>query len=143
MMRFAKVLFVALVLFFGTITLFGETAKKEGIEMKPVPRSNISSGAQMYKDYCAVCHGVDGRSDGPATTHLKTAVPELRTLALRNHGKYPNARVATILRDGLHSTPPGELGMPTWGALFRPHDGAATELRIQNITKFIGTLQQQ
>jgi hypothetical protein len=76
----------------------GAQAKQGGKELKKVPitYSKPESGAQMNKDYCAACHGTEGRGDGPAVEFLKAAPPDLRTMAQRNSGKYPGDRVATI-----------------------------------------------
>jgi cytochrome c oxidase cbb3-type subunit III len=34
-------------------------------EQSPVQPGNIESGKRIYADYCAVCHGKEGRGDGP------------------------------------------------------------------------------
>jgi mono/diheme cytochrome c family protein len=69
----------------------GSAQVKQTKELKTVPMaySDPSSSAQMYKDYCAACHGKEGKGDGPAVEFLKTPPPDLRTLAQRNNGKYP------------------------------------------------------
>ena len=40
---------------------------KQATELKKVPitYSDPRSGAQMYKDYCSACHGMEGKGDGP------------------------------------------------------------------------------
>jgi mono/diheme cytochrome c family protein len=126
----------------------GEAAQKQGHELKQVPitYSDPGSGAQMYKDYCAACHGMEGSGDGPAAAFLKMPPRDLRTMAQRNDGKYPSSRVTSTLRFGT-GTAHGSVDMPIWGPLFRTQhqvDGdAVVKQRIANLVEFIGTLQQK
>src|SRR5215475_2380558 len=62
----------------------------------PIKYTEPDSGAQMFKEYCASCHGVTGKGDGPAVVFLKAPPPDLRTMAQRNKGKYPAAKVETM-----------------------------------------------
>jgi mono/diheme cytochrome c family protein len=54
-------------------------------EVKAVPYAAIQSveGRENFTAYCAVCHGVDGRGNGPAAPAMKVPVPDLTTLAAR------------------------------------------------------------
>ena len=47
-------------------------AAQQKAEIKRVPPENtsITSGAEMFGTYCAVCHGVDGKGNGPAAPAL-------------------------------------------------------------------------
>ena len=58
--------------------------------VKHVPISNTSpsSGKDMFNNYCAVCHGTDGKGTGPAATALKATPADLTALAQKNGGKY-------------------------------------------------------
>ena len=60
MCRFGT-LCVAMLLIAGVSSAQDKQVKKE-----PIKASNPSSGAEMYKQYCAVCHGKTGKGDGPA-----------------------------------------------------------------------------
>jgi mono/diheme cytochrome c family protein len=119
--------------------------EKEQTPIKKVPmvQSKIESGAQMFKDYCAVCHGMDGKGDGPAMEYLKAPPPSLRTLARRNDGKYPDTKVISVLQLGTSSKAHGTSDMPVWGPMFREHDGNVSVLRIHNLTEYIKTLQDK
>ena len=112
-----------------------------------IPYTHPDSGAQMFKDYCASCHGVDGRGSGSAVVFLKTPPPDLRTMAQRNNGKYPAAKVVSMLHFGPGSAAHGALDMPTWGPLFRslesvPRSNVA-DLRVHNLTGFIESIQEK
>ena len=39
----------------------------------PVSKVPANNGKQMYVNYCAPCHGVDGKGNGPVAAALKTA----------------------------------------------------------------------
>jgi mono/diheme cytochrome c family protein len=115
-----------------------------GMKKAPMVHSKPDSGAQMFKDYCAVCHGLEGRGDGPAVEFLKAPPPSLRTLAKRNDGKYPDTKVSSTLQFGATSKAHGTSEMPLWGPMFRSRDGhAIAALRVHNLTKYVETLQDK
>ena len=103
-----------------------------------------TSGQEMYGVYCSSCHGKDGRANTP-TAHLCTVPPaDLSVLALHNHGIYPAARVAEVLRNGTGKTPTGQGYMPVWQPLLQSMNSESleiTELRIRNLTDYVKTLQ--
>ncbi len=107
-----------------------------------------SSGEQMFKAYCASCHGLDARGGGPAAASLTTAAPNLTKLARDNNGKFPEARVISMLglQAGTRTMPAhGTKTMPVWGDLFRAgrEDQARVQLRIANLAKYVESIQQQ
>lgn len=104
-----------------------------------------TSGAQMYKSYCAACHGMGGKGDGPAAEFLKKWPPDLSMLAQHNNGKYPAEHVVSTLRLGIPSHAHGTSDMPLWGELFRTVDTNQSlgELRVKNLTNFIESLQRK
>lgn len=119
-------------------------AQEKRDKVVPSRYSEPTSGAQMYKDYCAVCHGLKGIGDGPAVKSLKAAPPDLGTLAQRNAGQYPAAYVSQVLRSGMSSQSHGTSDMPLWGPKFRDLDTKnVAELRIHNLTTFIESLQRK
>ena len=61
----------------------GAEQEKQEKELKQVPvtyNSKPESGAQMYKDYCAACHGMEGKGKGPVVEFLKAPPPDLTTM---------------------------------------------------------------
>jgi mono/diheme cytochrome c family protein len=86
----------------------------KNLKKVPINYSRPDSGPQMFKDYCASCHGEDGRGNGPAIVFLKSPPPDLRTMTQRN-GKYPAEKVGSMLNFGPGSRAHGALDMPTWG----------------------------
>src|SRR5664279_1109728 len=54
-------------------------------------------GASIFRNYCAACHGLEGRGNGPVSKVLKREVPDLTSLSLRNGGAFPATHVRTCL----------------------------------------------
>jgi hypothetical protein len=68
----------------------------------------------------------------------------LTTLASRHGGKFPDAYVSDVLRNGVTMPAHGPAEMPIWGADFRAGDGlneAQVAMRIANLTHYIKSLQ--
>src|SRR5271169_4514525 len=70
------------------------------VEKSQLPPAYVPSGKTMYKQYCASCHGIDGKGRGPAASALNTRPADLTTLAKRHNGKFPREYVAGVLRFG-------------------------------------------
>ena len=128
----------------ATAALCAQNEGRPVIQNTPAGRTSASSGQEMYRAYCAACHGTDGKGDGPASAALKTRPSDLTTLAKRNAGKFPELSVFGTINGDLRITAHRSKDMPTWGAAFRQMDGtdvARVKLRIRNLTKYIESLQ--
>lgn len=103
------------------------------------------AGNDLYRAYCASCHGREGKGDGPTVPALKSAMPDLTTLARRNGGTFPLERVAALVSHGevLPSPAHGSREMPVWGPIFQALDpsDARTNVRISNIVEFVRSVQ--
>ena len=55
------------------------------------------TGRDSFDRYCAACHGADGLGAGPVASALKTRPADLTTLAERNGGSFPRARIAAFV----------------------------------------------
>ena len=126
----------------------GATAKpaqNKTLEKAPITQSQPYSGKEMYKDYCAACHGLDGKGNGPAAEFLKAPPPDLTTMATRSKGKSVSARTEAVLRMGTGNKAHGTLDMPVWGELFKSLDKTGdheiTALRIANLSKYVESIQ--
>jgi mono/diheme cytochrome c family protein len=125
------------------------TAQKKVIKKAPMKLTAADSGEEMYAEYCAVCHGKEGKGDGPAASELKVAPPDLSTLAKRNNGKYPSDHVAAVLSFGTSTPAHGTSDMPIWGRLLGwsgsalGTEPAKVQLRIANLTTYIKSLQSK
>ena len=112
----------------------------------PVNRTNPTDGKIMYQSYCAPCHGVDGRGNGPVASAMKTQPVDLTQLARMNHGTYPENHVVSVLQFGTSLPAHGSAAMPLWGHLFEriePAQSQETAFRISNLTHYLKTMQAQ
>lgn len=103
------------------------------------------SGRDLFQFYCAACHGRDGKGGGPVVPALRVAPADLTTIATRNAGAFPRARVESFVTgDPDHLTPAhGSKDMPVWGTIFRALDPSETanRVRIANIVGYIESIQ--
>jgi cytochrome c len=114
--------------------------------IKLTPCEPIASvdGKDAFAAYCAVCHGADGKGRGPAASALSSVVPDLTTLAQRQGGTFNALAVQdAILGAGKVPAAHGTTTMPIWGPAFHAAepDKARATLRVQNLAKYIGTMQ--
>jgi mono/diheme cytochrome c family protein len=117
-------------------------------EVKAVPYAAIQSveGRENFTAYCAVCHGVDGRGNGPAAPAMKVTVPDLTTLAARHNGSFDAAAVEYVIRGTAKMATPahGATEMPIWGRVFAPlpADQPVASMRVKNLVRYIGSIQR-
>ncbi len=114
------------------------------IEKKTAPYTPPNSGKEMFKAYCASCHGVDGKGDGPAASAMKTGVPDITQLAKKSGGKFPSDHISSIISGAEPSAAHGSAEMPVWGPVFLSvsgHQAGQVQLRIHNLVGYIETLQ--
>ncbi len=120
-----------------------QTAPK--IKEVPVSPTSAGSGKEMFKAYCASCHGVDAKGSGPAAPALKQQPTDLTLLAEKNGGKFPTMRVMGSIQDGTQIVH-GSKEMPVWGPIFSSigigySNRGVVKLRVSNLTKYIESVQ--
>src|SRR5262245_63150507 len=105
-----------------------------------------NSGAALYSERCATCHGATATGEGPMSRALKHTPPDLTGLSLRNNGMFPSARVYRII-EGRDVDSHGDRDMPVWGDVFKPQGDRsardATRKRIEAIVKFLESIQRR
>ena len=103
------------------------------------------TGARLYFNHCAACHGAEGEGGGPVAAAMRAAVPNLRTLAQRNGGVFPADQVASYIDGRELKTAHGDRQMPIWGDVFRGPDQDTAQRtvrrRVNALVEFLATLQ--
>lgn len=79
-------------------------------------------GKREYDSNCASCHGADGKGKGPYNEFLKRSASDLTTLAKRNGGVFPVARVYETIEGA--GAAHGSREMPIWGQDYKVKAGA-------------------
>ena len=106
------------------------------------------TGEQLYRRFCAACHGRGGQGDGVVAEALSVPVPDLTLLALRNRGRFPAARVAEIVDGRVSFDAHGTRTMPVWGQEFWIEAGADSQAEytvramIERLVNYLRTLQR-
>jgi mono/diheme cytochrome c family protein len=104
------------------------------------------NGQALFRAYCASCHGVDAKGDGPAASSLKKAPPDLTRIAQRNAGQFPALRIQKIISgEDVGTSAHGSREMPVWGPIFGQiaWDQDLGKVRIYNLSKYIESLQKK
>ena len=58
-----------------------QTDQKPVVKSTTIKQTNPTSGKEMFTEYCAPCHGVDGKGNGPAASAMKIPPTDLTQLA--------------------------------------------------------------
>lgn len=103
------------------------------------------TGARLYFNHCAACHGEEGEGTGPVAASLRVSMPNLRTLAQRNGGVFPGDAITAYIDGRSGKAAHGDRQMPIWGDVFRGvEQGTANRTvrrRIAAVVDFVLTLQ--
>jgi mono/diheme cytochrome c family protein len=133
---------VASVGMFGLMTVNAVGQPK--IEKTIVTPTSASSGKEMFHAYCAVCHGVTGKGDGPAASALTKKPADLTQLTAKNAGKFPESRVVNYINGDETVMAHGTRDMPIWGQVLKSvslDNKSVVQLRISNLIDYVKTLQ--
>jgi hypothetical protein len=138
----------------GWIVLFGFPVQMHAQSQRPpgkVPPSEQQfqplirsvEGPNLFRAYCASCHGIDAKGYGPAAPALKAKVPDLTLLAKRNRGRFPEARVRKIIMGDEILAVHGSREMPVWGPIFHQieWDVDRGNVRLANLVKYLKSIQ--
>jgi mono/diheme cytochrome c family protein len=109
------------------------------VKVEPVKPINASDAPAMFKSYCAPCHGVSGKGDGPAAAALNPKPADLTQFAKRRAGTF-SAKDFEDKLNGMAMAPAhGSSDMPVWGPIFRQMGNE--QLRLANLRKYVESLQ--
>jgi hypothetical protein len=110
-----------------------------------------TSASRDYRQYCARCHGAEGKGNGPeAKTIVGYQPADLTRLSANNGGKFPRQEVYDTIDGGRRV--PGHHDwnspMPLWGMHFQlpgkeysPQSEAEVRRRISALVDYIESMQ--
>lgn len=128
----------------GGLAVFADAGQKTATGTPP-PVIESLYGPDLYRHYCATCHGRDAKGKGPAAAALKVPPPDLTVIARREKGIFPASQVKAIVRGGTVVAAHGSVEMPVWGPIFHaldPSDARVTA-RIDALVSHIASIQQK
>lgn len=134
-----------LIALLGIVALAFGSAQQSSLTLK-AGKTPANNGKQMYISYCAPCHGVDGKGQGPVASALVEKPTDLTVLSKNNNGKFPENHVVTVINFGQKVSAHGVKDMPVWGTVLGSLDqkGTSSEmqvLRVENLEKYVKSIQ--
>jgi len=137
--------FIGAVFAMGLAGMLLAQQPKPNVEAAGAGDRPLTKGPVLYRAYCAVCHGKDGKGGGPAASALKTAPTDLTQLAKSHGGKFPLGTVRQALGGGTSTPAHGSEEMPIWGPIFRAMtpDQNIAKLRVDNLLRYLESIQEK
>jgi len=146
-------------LLIGSIITAGLFAASRAQALSPgdapvlLPDGELTSGQIEYRQYCASCHGMSGKGNGPVAEALSKSPADLTQLSKTHGGKYPAKLVYQTIDGRQLVKSHGTREMPVWGTVFRlrenglgggpPLSDEQVKERIKPIVEFVKSLQQK
>jgi mono/diheme cytochrome c family protein len=130
----------------GVFLVFAVGAAQKRPLQTPQEKQLLDSfkGPELFKAYCATCHGKDAKGGGPMAASLRIAPPDLTRVAVRNGGTFPFLQVQKII-SGEQQTPAthGTREMPVWGPIFSEvtWDQDLGRVRIYSLAMYLEAIQ--
>lgn len=142
---FAGLLAIALVSVWG-VALSAQQAtpeKKPTITRADAAPTKTLEGRDTYDSYCAVCHGKDGKGNGPAAKALKAPLSDITNLAAKHNGTFPRKQIEEMISGVNRPEAHGTQDMPMWGPVFKSVSGGDefATLRMHNLLDFLEKMQ--
>lgn len=110
--------------------------------------ADTDAGKLMYRQYCASCHGIEGKGNGTVAKQLKIKVADLTVLRKKNKGIFPFDDVMATIDGRRIVKGHGDREMPVWGEVFsaegdkKKYSELTTLLKTKIIAEYITTLQK-
>jgi nucleotide-binding universal stress UspA family protein/mono/diheme cytochrome c family protein len=109
------------------------------------PTKQSVTGGELFRTYCASCHGTSARGDGPLASTMTRKPTDLTEIAKRNGDHYPPELVFRTIDGRKPIRGHGGPDMPVWGDAFaRSRDVSSDEQvkkMIQSLVDFLESIQ--
>lgn len=107
-----------------------------------------AAAKEAYQRYCASCHGVDGKGNGPIANTLKYLPTDLTQLSKNNGGEFPRQRVNDAIDGKAEVRSHGPRDMPVWGTKIKSEVSAGDTVgaayaraTIMMLTNYLASIQ--
>jgi mono/diheme cytochrome c family protein len=118
------------------------------VDTSGAPQHEVAeAGKAPYRQYCAACHGLDGKGKGDMAMLLKVKPADLTRLSAKHEDIFPFWDVYRVIDGRKEIWGHGPRDMPIWGTVFKqeagPDRGAELQAyaRILEIVYYIESLQ--
>lgn len=127
----------------------GAMAAQAVMQEPPANGLELQLGAEDFRIYCATCHGIDGKGQGPVAEYMTLNPPDLTQLAKRAGGKFPADLMARVIDGRAEVRAHGPRDMPVWGDYFgaekpkasRGVKEAEAQARIAALIAYLASIQ--
>jgi mono/diheme cytochrome c family protein len=121
-------------------------ASANGVQTQVDPRVQKLSGHDLFRTYCASCHGLTGAGDGPVASSMRRKPANLQQIAKRNGGEYPSELVYRVIDGRQPVRGHGGPDMPVWGDAFARTTDATDEesvkRKIDALVAYLKSIQE-
>jgi mono/diheme cytochrome c family protein len=109
----------------------------------------LQLGEEDFRIYCATCHGIDGKGQGPVAEFMVLPPRDLTQLAKRAGGKFPADLMARVIDGRAEVKAHGSRDMPVWGDYFAAEKPEASgvvkeaeaQARIDALVAYLASIQ--
>lgn len=139
----SQTLILLLLLAFGSFFVLAAQEPTKTIKRVNAQPTATLNGDELFKEYCAVCHGNDAKGAGPAADALKKKPADLTQLSRKNGGKFPELHVMNFIKGQDVLAAHGNRDMPIWGQIFSAMSGNAdlVQVRTYNLLMYLEQIQ--
>ncbi len=126
---------------------WGASARTVTAQQSPSADGRTSQfvGSELFRSYCAACHGKGGRGDGAIADLMKKRPPDLTVFSRNNGGVFPSELVKKVIDGRQPVNGHGGKDMPVWGDAFQMASGGSGETavkeRIEALVRHVESLQ--
>ncbi|MFK7815312.1 MAG: cytochrome c [Gammaproteobacteria bacterium] len=137
-----------------TVLLYVSISLTHANEIKALTETDdlVIEGEKEYQQRCAVCHGVEGKGDGPYSFALIFKPSNLTTLLIENGGHFPFVETYLIIDARDMTKFHGTRLMPIWGDRYSQdtwssvspeHANTLVRGRIFELIMYLYSIQEQ
>lgn len=112
---------------------------------KQAAKDSLASGRATFTQFCAPCHGPNGKGNGAVASYLLRTPSDVTQLRRRYNGVFPQADLEAALLATSRDQTRGVLGREEvlWGPLFLSFGPEAARVRVAGLLAFLESVQER